>query len=1680
MDFEDEQKGFYNFDDVVTEGDVIWAVKHQGIIFSNQPSELPKNKQMATLMLLQSISRMDYNSLNRIITWKDEEGNEHAGVYHPMDLLHQVVLHSSISSRSKLYKKLSMCKLAVPVCIMKKKLTYMNTSLHHVKISWFVGDKRKETGVTLASVPVVSVVRIGRMSKRFISKSELANDVLGFDHNARIGSCGFFTRKSAASNNRRKLSKGNIEGVWYEKFHGLDSFESSFTFLNLRGNALDHVDTSLKLASATDILILFCDRDMFKDDQYTRYLDDLKQKAKQENGNPVIKKIIIIFTKDCMENLRQCDQKISTICSNRSYQPFNDNYKELLERVVVEIQKSLKSDMGNKARHLNERFSEDSTTVMESAGTNIEETLDVSDSFINEMNKINEALKNSELRSEIRRNIFPLQSFTKVYAQTVRKECRSLDITEQRKLEGTAYEYRALQYKKISEGLPSIMSKFLKNLFKYEDSEHQMTFVRGVQDSLDDWCSQHLFQIKQNCRTAFKNLIASRDDERKIRKKTGVVDPVLKEKVKKEMQECENLNNLLLDLSVGMESIFREIGQICESTLRYESSLTVPELKRCTKKLPELAASLLLEGLALEVMDGDGLSCPTEWIQSVLIAVEEPFKFRMGITDRDPKVFALAILGTQSTGKSTLLNTMFGVQFPVSSGRCTKGAFLQLIPLRMKECTYDGIILIDTEGLGAPEYQDDKTHDNEIATFVLGISDLALINVTGELPLKIESFIEVSTAALMRMNNPICHRSAMFVHQNCDPSAKDKNDSAKDKFIKSMNDAVKCQAVDFQLQDMFHQFQDVVDISIANDFFYFPHFLSGKPPMVLPSPAYSNACWDLTSSILQKMNSIYNKHGETKTFRKFSEKVASVWDGILKESFVFSLVNSAEIQAKYAIGENISMVKYTMESQINDNINDLSNIIAAAFKSAANISDASEDKQKNKEKPAYITTYEKVLLDFEQDTNEILQKQKKLFLSFIAGQTNHKLMYQKWEQRCINELEEYKIKLKNHGDELLKQFCAHKLNEIKLSETINNSRAKVGKVARETASSLIFRKEEEAGNDDAVFTNEEINMEFDKFWETVQETFKTQKKSGFQSVDVVLTFRQVILSKYRQTPNFLRNVGPFGKNLENAFKNEWIRPEHLQFKSKSYKEKFYSFFRDNDSTWRNQIVEFIERVIGRVENDLLKLMVINDSTKMKFQDNSITLNFRALVSEYIVKVIGILEEEHEKEAETKAYKLTDQFKAVFSCYAAQKGILPFTQVQKSFIDKTDVSIEKEKENIRQLFTLLLKKEKKLTIAATLMTAVFQKNVTKNKPQKIRTEVYNLILSLLKHKAYVHGLVLCDVIAMVTSSIDNKESQLYLDLYFNNPFIMFEYKIKEVILANKNLNINSRLEKNIMSSFAELEKWLNGLVPSEEMTLVDLICAVPVAIKYGIGKSDFNTINVSEMPLKFDDKDLSEKEKEEAEERYKELNEKRMLDETEIILRLRDLISKTDFVDIEASRIEENIILSTLLNDVRDHLFQCQEKCPLCRAPCNETHSPNDENTLHECDCHRPQGFAGYTWEKGKVFITQSCNELVEGSQSFKDFSTGFIWVPYKSYKSVYKDTRWNITKCTTDQAKYWKYITHKVMDKLDQFYPNANKEDVSAWKNITKDECLNIIKRAFHLDPAALKIDTKTGRYILT
>ena len=158
--------------------------------------------------------------------------------------------------------------------------------------------------------------------------------------------------------------------------------------------------------------------------------------------------------------------------------------------------------------------------------------------------------------------------------------------------------------------------------------------------------------------------------------------------------ECNITYLLLSDMSIRTEFVFREIGEICETTERNGKHLN-KELDQCRKKLPDLAAALLMEGVPIELMDGAGLSVPTRWLEDVMKALEERFKRTLNMK-KDPKIFVLTIPGDVKTGKSVLLKTMFDVQFPVSVGSCTKGAYMQLIPIVLENFPYDGLLIIDT------------------------------------------------------------------------------------------------------------------------------------------------------------------------------------------------------------------------------------------------------------------------------------------------------------------------------------------------------------------------------------------------------------------------------------------------------------------------------------------------------------------------------------------------------------------------------------------------------------------------------------------------------------------------------------------------------------------------------------------------------------------------------------------------------------------------------------------------------------------------------------------------------------------------------------------------------------------------------------------------------------------------
>ena len=179
-----------------------------------------------------------------------------------MDLMHFVIDNLDIPSRCKLYQKLSSCKLAVPVLFPGKDRLYMDMSLRQVKIAWVKGGKTVEGNVTNAPVILISMIRCGQQS--VVSKSKLANDLFKFKSDPDFGSCGFFSKYSLSSNKLREVAKGTVEGMWYERKSNDDKFSAPFGLLNLRGDALEYIETASTVTSVSDVVIMFCDKDMFQ------------------------------------------------------------------------------------------------------------------------------------------------------------------------------------------------------------------------------------------------------------------------------------------------------------------------------------------------------------------------------------------------------------------------------------------------------------------------------------------------------------------------------------------------------------------------------------------------------------------------------------------------------------------------------------------------------------------------------------------------------------------------------------------------------------------------------------------------------------------------------------------------------------------------------------------------------------------------------------------------------------------------------------------------------------------------------------------------------------------------------------------------------------------------------------------------------------------------------------------------------------------------------------------------------------------------------------------------------------------------------------------------------------------------------------------------------------------------
>ncbi|CAJ0908264.1 1976_t:CDS:2 [Entrophospora sp. SA101] len=353
----------------------------------------------------------------------------------------------------------------------------------------------------------------------------------------------------------------------------------------------------------------------------------------------------------------------------------------------------------------------------------------------------------------------------------------------------------------------------------------------------------------------------------------------------------------------SLEHFFRELGQIYKI-----SSINDPD-SEIVLKLPELYAQLLIGGHTIELLDGDAGSISEAWFSAICGHICNAYP-RL-------RIFVVSILGLQSSGKSTLLNALFACRFAVSVGRCTRGLFMRLLFLEKNlsdQLGVDAFVLIDTEGLGAPEKMDDpesEKKDRILATFAMGVSNLTILNVLGESTRDLTEILQIAIVTMARLEEAGIAPDIMMVQHVSERNAA-RLSEPEEKFRAALQEALKIA----KEQDIEMGISNTDCLQILDERIKKGQLLKQFRPFKNGATAYAPPSEQYHEDVVNLYNSIINdcKNSQSKIeFSKWHSLIQDYWNAVSHEDFAVRFKNIREIYEFIDLGKRITKLKETID-----------------------------------------------------------------------------------------------------------------------------------------------------------------------------------------------------------------------------------------------------------------------------------------------------------------------------------------------------------------------------------------------------------------------------------------------------------------------------------------------------------------------------------------------------------------------------------------------------------------------------------------------------------------------------------------------------------------------------------------------------------------------------------------------
>ena len=750
----------------------------------------------------------------------NDQNDESLSRIHPLDLILVIFLCADDFLRQELAEKMAKCQYAVPFILPSTNPGSQNLVLHwalkSISRSFYNNNNVISRTLVDAEAPLVACMNIGDETSwkgRLLNKLLSPQQETFWHQGLKGGSC------------KQIISQGMTETAWYlPGSHGDNKFQYPVNFVNVRQNAMDSEILCDRLYNSSTLTCLFVE-----------YVDEkLKQFLRQRTTLQNIL-LIILHNKEAEKKIRGKTKELQVEFKLDKHQVIRKAAQDSnFDAVYEQLKKSVERMVTTAT------YSESLTTFVmharETDGIEVDDRRSyfgrmAAESILRDIDEFH-----NQNAGTAKHKVLCCQSDL-----SSRQEIASLDkeLCRQRKLEGnmTVQNYCndlkrnkwQLQLNQLEQPMSNSFKYFLHCLLTL-DTRDKKYFLQSLKIGLNERSVQQfqpLYDEYEKC--------CIEDESRERNEKLRIID------------------QQLTHGSLGIEHFFREMAVMYENVSALREKIVSNDVDRVLDLLSTAMAAVLMEGHAIEIMDGDAINVPVAWLKAVFSKIEKSNKATL---------FKVAVLGAQSCGKSTVLNTMFGLNFPVSSGRCTRGAYMQLVKVdgKLKEtlrCDY--VAVIDSEGLMSRTKVNCTDYDNELSTFIIGLADLTLVIIKGE-GTEMHDVLPLAIHVFLRMDIVGEHQACHFVHQNMGAvDVMTKVATEIDAFVRDLNAKTLAAAKDVDRSDQYTKFTDVLQYDPTTDNTYVPGLWDGTLPMAKTNSHYSRVMARLKTNVARSIVDLRKK-----------------------------------------------------------------------------------------------------------------------------------------------------------------------------------------------------------------------------------------------------------------------------------------------------------------------------------------------------------------------------------------------------------------------------------------------------------------------------------------------------------------------------------------------------------------------------------------------------------------------------------------------------------------------------------------------------------------------------------------------------------------------------------------------------------------------------------------------------